>query len=203
MATFPIVNPIGMSPIFLSFTKYYSPLRRRYMARKIAIYSFFIYIVTLIAGSWILSFFSLSIPIIKIAGGLIIYFSALGMLQRKPKLSDKEQQETLQNSNDVLFFPLTMPITAGAGSMAIVMAIGAGIVNNGVFSVQAISELLGAALGILLLSFTVFICYYFADRIFAKLGTVGTDVVTQLAAFILLAVSIEVMWEGLKVLLLT
>lgn len=205
MAVFPITNPIGMSPIFISFTKHYSPFKRHFIAKRVAMYSFFLYVATLFTGSWVLSFFSLSIPIIKIAGGIIIYFSAMGMLNSKPKITEKEERETMTKTKagNIIFFPLTMPFTAGAGSLAAVMAIGAGIIDNGVFNLHAISLLIGATLGILLLSICVFICYYFADRIFAKLGTVGTDVVTQLSAFILLAISIEMIWEGVKVLIIT
>lgn len=202
MAIFPITNPVGMSPIFLLFTKDFDSLKRRYIARKVAINSFFVYWIALLAGSSILSFFSISIPIVKIAGGIVLAFSAMGMLNSKPKMSSEEQQESLQKSGEIVFFPLTMPITTGAGSLAMAMAIGAGIIDKNA-SLSLISmQLLGATLGIFALSITIFLCYYFADRIFAKLGKVGTDVITQLSAFILLAVSIEIIWEGLSTLIL-
>jgi multiple antibiotic resistance protein len=203
MAIFPITNPIGMSPIFLSFTRFFSPKERRHIAGRVAINSFFVYWVALIAGSGILSFFSLSIPIVKIAGGIVLFSSAMGMLGSKPKLSDAEQEEALHKEGNIIFFPLTMPVTTGAGSMAMATAIGARIISKDASISQITGQLLGATLGILALTGTIFLCYYFADRIFAKLGKVGTDVVTQLAAFILLAVSIEIIWEGISVLFLT
>lgn len=203
MAIFPVTNPIGMAPIFLALAKQYDQGKRHFMARRIAIYSFFIYWIVLIAGTWIISFFGLSIPIIKVAGGIIIFSAAFSMLQSKPKLTQQEQNEALHKSNDITFFPLTMPITVGAGSMAVAMAIGAGIIDQGAFDLAVIEQLAGATLGIIFLSVSIFFCYYFADRIFAKLGKVGTDVVTQLSAFILLAISVEIFWEGVKALLLS
>lgn len=202
MAIFPIANPIGLSSIFLSLTKQYSREERQFMAKRIAIYSFSVYWVVLIAGTWIMSFFGLSIPIIKVAGGIMIFTSAFGMLNSKPKLTQQEQNEVLKNTGDITFFPLTMPITVGAGSMAVVMAIGASIIDRGKFDLEAMEQLLGATAGLVLLSVSIFVCYYFAGRIFARLGKVGTDVVTQLSAFILLAISVEIIWEGVKTLIL-
>lgn len=202
MAIFPITNPIGMSTIFLSLTKQYSQKKRQLMARRVAIYSFFMYWVVLIAGTWIISFFGLSIPVIKVAGGFVIFSSAFGMLKSQPKITQEEQHEALHKTGDITFFPLTMPITVGAGSMAVAMAVGAGIIDRGKFDLVVMEQLLGATFGIVFLSISIFICYYFADRIFAKLGKVGTDVVTQLSAFILLAISVEIIWEGIRTLLL-
>lgn len=204
MATFPIANPIGMSTIFLSLTKGHSSEERRRMARRIAIYSFFIYWVTLLAGTWIMSFFSISIPIIKVSGGLVVVYAAWGMLNSKPKLSQQQRQEAMGMEEDITFFPLTMPITTGAGSIAMVMAIGAEILSkHHGFTVRVFSQLIGATIAIVCLSLVVFICYYSADRIFAKLGKIGTDVVTQLSAFLLLAVGVAVIWEGVASLVLS
>jgi multiple antibiotic resistance protein len=197
MAIFPVTNPIGMAPIFLSLTRQFSQEKRRAMAIRVAIYSFFVYWIILIAGSWVLGFFGLSIPIIKIAGGAILFAAAFNMLTSKPKITPEEQEETLKKTGDITFFPLTMPITTGAGSMAIAMAIGAEIVGKGQLSLATIGQLLGATAGIFLLSISILICYYFSNYIFTKLGKTGTDVVTQLSAFILLAVSVEVIWEGI------
>ena len=201
-ATFPIANPIGMSTIFLSLTMAYTAAERREMAWRIALYSFCIYLVTLLAGSWIMSFFSISVPIVKISGGLIVSFVAWKMLNTKPKLSKEEQKASLTQDGDITFFPLTMPITAGAGSMAMVMAIGASIISTHGTPLHDFSQFLGATLGIAALSLVVLVCYFFADRIFAKLGKVGVDVVTQVSSFILLAVGVEVIWEGIKTLII-
>lgn len=202
MAMIPVINPIGLAPIFLSLTKQYSPQERQVLAKRVAIYAFFIYFVVLLAGTWIINFFGLSIPIIKIAGGLMLFSIAFNMFKSSPSVSEEEKTETLNKSGDIAFCPLTMPVTVGAGSMAVAMAVGAGIIDRGKFDFVAISQLFGAVLGIVLLVLSLYICYYFSDRIFAKLGKVGTDVVTQLSAFILLAVSIQIVWEGVKTLLL-
>jgi multiple antibiotic resistance protein len=81
------------------------------------------------------------------------------------------------------------------------MSIGADIITSGKLSLMTITKLCGASLGIAVLALTIFVCYYFADWIFTKLGKLGTQVVTQLAAFILLAISVEIVWEGIKTLI--
>lgn len=202
MAIFPIANPIGMSPFFHSLTKQYNQPLRRDFAKRVAIYSFFVCWVTLLVGSWILKFFNISIPLVQIAGGIIVFLSALGMLSSRPKLTTEEKKETLSKEGDVAFFPLTMPLTTGAGTLAMSMSIGGSIIGAKFNFVNLVSQLIGATLGIVLLAFSIYICYYFADRIFARLGKVGTDVVTQVSSFILLSVSIKIIWEGVRGLLM-
>jgi multiple antibiotic resistance protein len=204
MAIFPITNPIGMVPFFHALTHRYNTKAKHRMARRVAIYSFFVYWVALLLGSWILKFFSISIPIVKVAGGLIIYFSALGMLQSKPKISHEDEQEMLEDEGDggdITFFPLTMPITTGAGSLAMAIAIGANIIGGDFEVLRCVSQLSGATVGIALLALTIFVCYYFADRLFAKLGKSGANVVSQISAFLLFAVSIGIIWDGTKALI--
>ena len=200
MIIFPITNPVGMSPIFLSLTKDYDAKQRRKIAKRVAVNSFFIYLGALLFGSWILSFFALSIPIVKVAGGIMIFFAAFNMLSGKPIISTQDENEASADvdSHDISFFPLTMPITAGAGSLAMAITIGSDIIAVRSFGLYTITSFCGAAIGIAVLSLTIFICYYFADRIFAKLGKLGTQVVSQLAAFILLAISINIIWQGIR-----
>ncbi len=89
-----------------------------------------------------------------------------------------------------------MPITAGAGTLAMALAI-AGKLHRGL-DMQMVADHLGALIGLAAVSATVFICYRFADSIFHYLGTVGTNVVTKLSAFILLTVGVEIVWDGLE-----
>lgn len=163
MAIFPITNPIGMAPIFLSLTKEHLPQDRRKMAKRVAINSFYVYLIALLLGSWILSFFSLSIPIIKIAGGIILFFAAFNMLNSKPKMSNQERRETLGEARDITFFPLTMPITTGAGSLAIAMAIGTDIISGNKFNLLILAKISGASFGIAALALTIFVCYYLSS----------------------------------------
>ncbi|MCP4176192.1 MAG: NAAT family transporter [bacterium] len=191
---FPIINPIGMSSVFLGLTSHFSRKDRHKTAYKVALYSALLLIGVLFFGKWILGFFGLSLPFIRIAGGLLVSFTAWQMLNATPKLSDAEKNESKQN-DDITFFPLTLPITAGAGAIAITIATALKIPDY--FSPHSITLYLGAVTGLLLMMLAVALCYRFSDTIFQKLGKTGTVVITRLSAFILLAIGLQIIWQGL------
>ena len=194
LSLLPIVNPFGMSSVFLSMSDHLSPQDRHKLAYKVAVYSAALLIAILFLGPLALSFFGLTLPFIRIAGGLLVAFTAWQMLNAKSKLSEEEEEEHAE-SEDPAFFPLTLPITAGAGAIAITIAIALDIDSG--FSFHVILQYSGAALGIILMMVVVYICYRFSDTILSKIGQTGTMVVTRLSAFVLLAIGLDVMWTGL------
>jgi multiple antibiotic resistance protein len=191
-ALFSMLNPIGMSAVFLGLTKDYSPAARHKMAYKVAMYAAILLIASFFVGPYLLRFFGISLSSIQVAGGMLVFYTAWGMLDTKPKMSNSEIDEASKNT-DITFFPLTMPITAGAGAIAVAITQAAKITNsNGI-------DILGAAssiAAIMLVCVTVAFSYRFSDEIFNRLGSTGTNVVTRLTAFILLAISVNVIWEG-------
>ncbi len=196
MAIFPIVNPIGMSAVFLGLTRAYSNEERHLLARHVSLYFFVLLAGAMLAGSFILEFFGITIGVVRVAGGMLVFKAAWEMLNSQPKLSKEEESESSGPPSEIAFFPLTMPITAGAGTLAMALAI-AGKLNRDL-DMQMVGEHLGALIGLAAVSATVFVCYRFADSIFQRLGTVGTNVVTKLSAFILLTVGVEIVWDGLE-----
>jgi multiple antibiotic resistance protein len=194
LSLLPIVNPIGMSSVFLGMSSNLSPHDRHKLAYKVAVYSAALLIGILFLGPLALSFFGLTLPFIRIAGGLLVSFTAWQMLNAKPKLSEEEEEEHAENE-DLAFFPLTLPITAGAGAIAITISIAVDIDSG--FSFHVAFQYLGAVIGIILMMTLVYVCYRFADTILNKIGRTGTMVVTRLSAFVLLAIGINVIWAGL------
>jgi len=194
MPLFSVVNPIGMSAVFLTLTKSHPAALRHQYAYRVAIYGFALLVTTFFIGPYILIFFGISLYNIQFAGGMILFYTAWNMLDTKPKISTEEQKEALVKETDICFFPLTMPITAGAGSMAITIT----LATKPIKGEQSIFLQISAALiAILVVFIIVGLCYRYADTIFKKLGHTGTNVVTRLTAFILLAISINVAWNGL------
>ena len=122
LSVFSMVNPIAMSSVFLAITKDYPHKLRRQLAYRVAIYGTILLIAVLFFGDYVLNFFGISLPFVQIAGGLVVCFSALEMLNTKPKISSDEEEEASQNT-EVAFFPLTMPITAGPGAIAITLTV--------------------------------------------------------------------------------
>jgi len=198
LSLFAMVNPIGMSSVFLGLSDHMKPKERHKLAYTVALYSTILLVVILFAGRPILAFFGLSLPFIRIAGGLLVSFTAWQMLNAKAKLSEDEKEEH-QESEGLAFFPLTLPITAGAGAIAIVIAIDTSISHH--LTLQTLEQYSAAILGIFLVMGVVAVCYRFADTILNKLGRTGTAVVTRLTAFVLLAIGIDIMWEGMLALI--
>ena len=123
VSLFAMVNPIGMAAVFLELTRN-CPVGIRYsLAYKVAIYGFLLLVVALFIGPYVLNFFGVSLQDIQIAGGIYVFYTAWGMLTARPKVTGVETQEAA-DSADIAFFPLTMPITAGAGSLAVTAAAG-------------------------------------------------------------------------------
>lgn len=187
-----IVNPIGMSVIFLTMTKDLENNERHKIAYKVAIYSTIVTIITFFVGPSVLRFFGISLSSIQVAGGMLVFYYSWGMFATKPKISHEEAKEAVESS-DIVFFPLTMPITAGAGSMAVILALAANLAKTNNFDPPHILTISAA---ILVTFIVVALCYRFADSIFNKLGYTGTHVVTSLAAFILLAIAINLISQG-------
>lgn len=200
ISLFSIVNPVGMASIFLSLTKDYPSKERHNIAYRVVLYGVILLVIALFFGPSVLRFFGISIPYIQVAGGFLVFFTAWEMLSFKPRINPQEKQEAM-HSGDIAFFPLTMPITAGAGALAITIAIASRLDHT--VSVNTFSQYTGVIAGIIGVFIFVGICYRFADSIFARLGQTGASVITRLSAFILLAIGVSLIWEGIRELVLS
>jgi len=202
-ALFPIVNPIGGSPIFLLLTQEYSADDRILLARRVAINSFVLLIVAVSVGTHILSFFGISLPVVQVGGGLVVVSTGWAMLTRSDPGAggDRGQMHQVVGSQDILkkaFYPLTLPLTIGPGSISIAITLGA---NEPRRLGANLIALLAAAVGALLIALSVYICYAYADRLAAALGPRGMDVILRLSAFLLVCIGVQILWNGVKALL--
>lgn len=199
IAIFPITNPIGMSSLFYAMTENGTHAERALLTKKVVIYGILLLLATLFIGPYILLFFGIRAADIKIAGGLVLFSVAWKMLnqpkQNRPKASENPDDD--QDLMSLAFFPLTMPLTAGSGSIAITitLAIQAKDAVDSLYRYGAITAALIVIFAI------VYICYRYAEVIFNVLGKTGAKVVSSLSAFILLAIAISVTWDGLQTLI--
>jgi multiple antibiotic resistance protein len=200
MALFPIVNPVGTAPIFLTMTSRITLREQRLLSWKVSLYAFILLVVSVLLGGVIIRFFGIRIAHVEIAGGLILFHTAWEMLNGNREAPTAESGTSLKSVPDMSFFPLTLPITAGPGCIAVAIAIGGRIAHNSLAS--TLEGYAGAVLGILGVALTVWLCFHFAQRVFSKLGSTGTMVVTKMSAFVLLAIGVEIFWSGLSQLIL-
>jgi multiple antibiotic resistance protein len=198
-ALFPIVNPIGNTPIFLSLTPGYSTEARSMLAWKIALNSFWLLTVSMLVGTHILNFFGISIPVVQVGGGLVVIATGWTLLQREPEeaRASSEKKITKQDISNRAFYPLTLPLTVGPGSISVAITLGADQLPHGTSVVRLFSALAGPAL----LAATVYLSYRFAERLARFVGETAMNVVVRLSSFILLCIGVEILWNGIRALL--
>jgi multiple antibiotic resistance protein len=199
---FPIVNPVGCAPIFLGLTRHCSVEQRHAVAGRIAINGFLLLLGSLFVGSHVLEFFGITLPVVRIAGGLVVTSFGWTMLQAGDEIDSRGGTGTVGACGPKdAFYPLTMPLTVGPGSISVAITLGSQR-PKGANDLAHLALLGGAAiLGLLAIAATIYLCYRFAERIVARLGESGTNVLVRLSAFILLCIGIEIIWSGASSLL--
>lgn len=195
-ALFPIVNPLGSAVIFLGLTGGYTHAVRRSLVRRISWNSFLILLVSMLIGSRVLAFFGVSLPVVQVAGGLVVIAMGWSMLQQK----SAEAPTTAVSSEAIseqAFYPLTLPITVGPGSISVAVALGANTQRQ-LYGWPA--QIASTLLGPLLIALSVYLCFRSAERLEKLLGPTGMSVFLRLSSFIVLCIGIQIFWNGVAAL---
>jgi len=195
---FPIVNPLGGAPIFLSLTSDLGAPLQRKLALRIAINSFLLLMGSLFVGSHVLNFFGISLPAVQLGGGLVVAATGWAMLNQP---DTKSRDSEAAREHDVLssaFYPYTLPLTVGPGSISVAITLGANLPRqlelNSLFAPEALSA---ATLGSLIICLLIWLSYASAERMGRALGPSGTSVVVRLSSFILFCIGVQIAWNGL------
>ena len=199
-ALFPIVDPIGGAPVFLSLTLNYDRDTRRLLARRIAMNSFILMLASFAIGSHVLSFFGISLPVVQVGGGMIVVSAGWALLKQKDQ-NDRNAVGRTVSGTDVLrdaFYPLTLPLTVGPGSISVAITLGANEPHSLGASVLSI---LAAGIGSAIVAATIYLCYAFADRLATVFGPTGTNVIVKLTSFLLVCIGVQIVWNGVSQLL--
>lgn len=199
-ALFPIVDPLGGSPIFLAMTSEYSRDTRRALSWRIAIDSFFLLVGSYFIGTHVLSFFGISLPVVQVGGGLIVIANGWALLQQGSCDDQKGAVQGIQPEDPFhsAFYPLTLPLTVGPGSLSVAITLGANAPHNQGFSLL---NIIIAIVGSALIAVSIFLCYGFADRLVRFIGPTGMTVILKLTAFLLVCIGVQILWNGARVLL--
>jgi multiple antibiotic resistance protein len=189
---FSVVNPLAAMPVFLSLTDRFSENERIHTAKKSAVYMFGILIIFLLIGTYILSFFGISLPGVRIAGGLIIMRAAYSMLNpdKAGKKLTVEDEAAAMEKEDISFSPLALPLLSGPGSIAVVIS----------FATQAqeATDYLIHAVAILLVVLVTYGILRIAPISAKYIGPAGLNVLTRLMGFIALAISVQFILSGIS-----
>ncbi len=193
---FPIVNPLGMAPIFLRLTAGTSAKARAELARRVAVNGFVLMAVSLFIGSHILAFFGLTISAVQIAGGLVVMAAGWRLLQQGDDTQARGQQAAAVDEATVMrraFFPLAMPLTVGPGTISVAITLG----TRGAETERLLPTAAGGLLAALAVAVTIYLSYRFASGVLRYLGETGTDVFMRLSAFVLLCLGVQIMTNGI------
>ena len=194
---FPIVNPIGGAPVFLGLTACCTVAERNSLARRVAVNSVLLLAGSLFIGSHVLEFFGITLPVVRIAGGLVLIAFGWKLLQTGADVETERSGNTDSPSSTMdSFYPLTMPLTVGPGSMSVAIALGSQRPSDPLGPYQLALLASAAIVGIIAVALTVYVCYRYAEGVIARLGKSGTNVVVRLSAFILLCIGIQILWTG-------
>jgi multiple antibiotic resistance protein len=198
---FPVVNPIGDAPIFLSLTRRYPESVQKILSRKIAAYGFVILVVSLLVGSEILAALGVQLFVVQLAGGLVVAVTGWNLLKEKTEENPTDSEPaTLEDALEHAFFPLTLPLTVGPGCISIAITLGAHLRHSsGVgFEHGYPRRFLAALTGMVLICISIYVCYANAERLARALGKAGTNILIRLSAFVLVILGVQIMWNGMS-----
>ena len=195
-ALFSIISPFTGALIFREVTANWADAERKRLARRVGVYSMIVMLVSILAGSHILSLFGISLAALRVAGGLVLTGFAWEMVGA-PERRDgrKQEQASSPGADDPAFFPLTLPFTTGPGTIAVCVALGAG--QTARFTPGRITATLGSVAAAMVMAVVITLMYAYSDRLSARLGRTGTQTVSRLSAFLLLCIGVQILITGI------
>lgn len=187
LALFPIVDPFGGIPIFYSLTSSWTAEDRRRTAFKTGVWVFVILVTFLFFGRFVLLFFGISLPVLKIAGGLIVANTAWGMVTSTARITPAESHEA-EAKEDISLTPLAMPLMSGPGAIGVVMALAAHVDNAAAY--------LGMVVGIAAVAVTVSLFFCMGGPLVRRLGPSAVGAINKIFGFLILAIAVQLVWDG-------
>jgi multiple antibiotic resistance protein len=207
-ALLPLVNPPGSALVFLGLVGTAPATVYRALARRIAVNTIIFLTVIEILGSAILRFFGISLPIVQLAGGIVIASMGWSLLnENDAQANSRNKQEELAtdlevNTKDLeqkAFYPFTFPVTAGPGTLVVMLTLSAHATHP--LLTDNVLGHLGILLSSIILSVMVYFCYAYAPRLTAAIAPGTVHGILRVIAFILLCIGVQIAWKGLAVLL--
>jgi multiple antibiotic resistance protein len=199
-ALLPILNPAATAPIFLGLTEGASDGTRALLARRIARNMFGLMLGSMLIGSFVLEFFGISLPIVRVGGGLILAATAWRLLTATHATVDSRtelaESFTPEMARRQAFYPLTFPISCGPGSIAAAITVGVSLHDQRLL--LSLARMGGGVLALLAVGVLLYLAFRYAQRLLRPLGEAGTVIFLRLSAFILLCLGVQIVWDGVS-----
>jgi multiple antibiotic resistance protein len=204
-ALLPLVNPLGSALVFLGFVGTAPDSVFRDLARKIAISTTIFMLVIELVGTGLLEFFGISLPVVQVAGGLVLASMGWSLLNQQESGANPDRTAVRDNFVSLeqnVFYPLTFPVTVGPGCIVVMLTLTAhASVRRSV--VDNLIAHLGIFLAVAFLSLTVYICYRYAPKITARISPHTAHGILRIIAFVLLCIGVQITWNGVETLIKT
>jgi len=197
-ALFPVVNPPGSALLFLSLTKQASDDARRVLARQVAINAFFVMALSLLAGAFVLKLYGISVPVLRVAGGIVVALAGWQLLNEgSHKIVESSSQERKADYSSQTFYPLTLPLTTGPGTIAVMISLG---LSRGAYSdyTADLHFFLAGLFATIVMAQMIYVCFAYSNWIARVLGRNGTEIAVRLSAFILFCLGVQIIWAAVS-----
>lgn len=193
-----MVDPVGSAFIVDPLLSGLDIQERKRAAKTIAIYCFIICMVSALIGSWVLRLFGISIPIVQLAGGILICRTGWQLLTGDD-VKSKVEAARPANRDNILFYPVAFPMTTGAGTISVILTLSAHEHEKNLF---VLFRNLGAVfIAIFIMCLVIYVCYANAPRLIHRLGTRGEQIVDRITAFLVFCIGMQIALSGLRPLL--
>ncbi len=173
--------------MFFALTSGMSTPERHKTALRSALYVMGILIVFLFFGRFVLNFFGISLPVLQIAGGLIVANTAWGMVTASSRMTPAESHEA-STKEDISLTPMAMPVLAGPGAIGVVMGLAA--------HASSMVAYIGMMIGIVALGLVVFAFLCLGGPFVKRLGPGATGAINRIFGFLILALAVQLVWDG-------
>jgi multiple antibiotic resistance protein len=204
-ALLPLVNPLGSALVFVGCVGDASASVYRDLARKIAISTMLFLLVIELVGTGLLEFFGISLPVVQVAGGLVLASMGWSLLNQQESGANPDSapvaKVSLESLQQKVFYPLTFPITVGPGCIVVTLTLTAHITKQTLFA--DVMGHLGILLAVVALSLSVFLSYRYAPKITARISPPTAHGIRRIVAFVLLCIGVQITWNGVEALLKT
>lgn len=202
-ALLPVINPLGSALLFLGLVGDAPTPLVRTLARKIGISTMIFLVVVELLGTAFLAFFGISLPVVQVAGGLVLASMGWTLLNQPDTQTRHEQTDVAEASlgplEEKVFYPFTFPVTAGPGTVVVMLTLSAqasvkGVLPDGLAHV-------GILIAIVVLSVLVSLSYAYASKITARLSPPTAHGILRIIAFVLLCIGVQITWNGVEAML--
>ena len=187
---FVVIDPVGLAPLFVALTQGVPARARRAIALRACGIAMLLLVVFALFGEAVLGFIGISMPAFRVAGGILLFLTALDMLFERRTKRREDQSESGEAEDDPSVFPLAIPLIAGPGSIAsVILLTGQAPGAEGLALVLTITGL------VLCVCLGLFLAAGMLER---ALGKTGITVVTRLLGMLLAALSVQFVLDGLR-----